>query len=61
MVWVAVFGLLTVVSVMLGIKKRKAAFFLMPLGAIFTFMLVKIILVPLPFTDTVRFIFSLQG
>lgn len=55
------FSLLTVVSIVMGIKKRKMAFLLVPVGAIFTFIVVKIVMVPLPFTDTVRFIFSLRG
>lgn len=61
MIWVVTLGLVTVASVILGIRKKKGIFLLVPFASIFAFMLVKIIMVPLPFTDTVRFIFSLRG
>ena len=61
MVWVIAFGLVTIASVVLGLKKRKTVYLLVPFASIFVFILVKIIMVPLPFTDTVRFIFSLSG
>ncbi|HSI66511.1 MAG TPA: hypothetical protein VK947_03785 [Planococcus sp. (in: firmicutes)] len=61
MVWVILFGLITVLSVVMGIKNRRAVYFLVPLASIFMFMLVKIIMVPLPFMETVRFIFYLRG
>lgn len=61
MVWVVTLGLITVASVVLGLRKKKPVFFLAPFASIFAFMLVKIIMVPMPFTDTVRFIFSLSG
>jgi len=61
MIWVIAFGLMTIASVILGLRKKKAIYLLVPLASIFAFILVKIIMVPLPFTDTVRFIFSLSG
>lgn len=61
MIWVIVFGLITVGSVIAGLKKRKPLFFLLPFGSLFAFMLVKVIMVPLPFIETVRFIFYLKG
>ncbi|RNF40399.1 hypothetical protein EEX84_02950 [Planococcus salinus] len=61
MIWVIALGIVTVISVIMGVKKKKAVFLLVPFVSIFAFMLVKIIMVPLPFTDTVRFIFSLRG
>ncbi|MFD1032986.1 hypothetical protein [Metaplanococcus flavidus] len=61
MIWVIALGLVTIVSVIMGLKKKKAIFLLVPFASIFAFMLVKIIMVPLPFSDTVRFIFSLRG
>ncbi|HSI66424.1 MAG TPA: hypothetical protein VK947_03350 [Planococcus sp. (in: firmicutes)] len=60
MIWVISFGLVTIASVILGLRKKKAIYFLVPFASIFAFMLLKIIMVPLPFTDTVRFIFSLR-
>ncbi|WP_394120786.1 hypothetical protein [Planococcus donghaensis] len=61
MIWVIVFGLITVGSVVAGLKKRKPLFFLVPFGSLFAFMLVKVIMVPLPFMETIRFIFYLKG
>lgn len=61
MIWVIALSAVTVFSVIWGIKKKKARFFLLPVASLFTFILVKIIMVPLPFMDTVRFIFDLRG
>jgi len=52
---------LTISSVFFALNKRKPILLAIPFIAIFTFMLVKIILVPLPFWDTIRFIFNLRG
>lgn len=60
MFWVITFGVITIASVILGLRKKKPIFLLAPFASIFAFMLVKIIMVPMPFTDTVRFIFSLR-
>lgn len=61
MMWVLVLSAVTVFSVIMGVKKKKAGFFLLPVASVFTFVLMKIIMVPLPFMDTVRFIFNLRG
>ena len=61
MIWVIGLSIVTVFSVILGVKKKKAGFFLLPVASVFTFVLMKIIMVPLPFTETVRFIFDLRG
>lgn len=61
MFWVLTLSLITVLSVVAGLRKRKIAYFFVPFASIFAFMLVKIIMVPLPFVDTVRFIFQLRG
>lgn len=61
MIWVLTLSLITIVSVVAGLRKRKVVYFFLPLASIFAFMLVKVIMVPLPFLDTVRFIFQLRG
>lgn len=61
MIWVLILSPITIVSVVAGLRKRKAVYFLLPFASVFAFMLVKIIMVPLPFLDTVRFIFQLRG
>ena len=61
MIWVLSLSLITILSVVTGLRKKRIVYFLVPLVSIFAFMLIKIIMVPLPFTDTVRFIFQLRG
>lgn len=61
MVWVILLSILTVLSVILALNKRKPFILGIPFMAIFTFMLIKIMMVPLPFWETVRFIFNLRG
>ncbi|MBT2581332.1 hypothetical protein [Planococcus sp. ISL-109] len=61
MIWVLSLSLITILSVIAGLRKRKPLYFLVPVASLFTFMLVKVIMVPLPFVDTVRFIFQLRG
>ncbi|QDP41048.1 hypothetical protein [Radiobacillus deserti] len=61
MVWVLLMGIITVLSVFIGVKQKRMAYLLIPLGSILMFMLVKIIMVPLPFMETVRFIFDIRG
>ncbi|PBB05651.1 MULTISPECIES: hypothetical protein [Salimicrobium] len=60
MVLVAGFVLLTIVSVVLGLKKGKALYLTFPFVALAGFVLVKIAMVPLPFWETVSFIFDLR-
>ncbi|MGM0898892.1 MAG: hypothetical protein ACQEV0_13390 [Bacillota bacterium] len=61
MIWVLSLSLITILSVVAGLKKRKIVYFFVPVVSVFAFMLIKVIMVPLPFTDTVRFIFQLRG
>lgn len=61
MIWVLILSLITIVSVVAGLRRRKVVYFFLPFTSIFAFMLVKVIMVPLPFLDTVRFIFQLRG
>ncbi len=58
---VIILSLITVISVILALRRKKLIFMLVPLLSLFSFALVKIIMVPMPFWDTVRFIFNLRG
>ncbi|MEW9052810.1 MAG: hypothetical protein AB2392_16735 [Neobacillus sp.] len=51
---------ITAVCLFLALKKKKPIFLVMPFLSIFIYFLVQIILVPAPFMDTVKFIFSLR-
>ncbi|WP_181349590.1 hypothetical protein [Thalassobacillus sp. CUG 92003] len=59
--WVLLFALITIASVFIALNKRRPVFLAVPFVSIFAFILVKIIMVPLPFWETVRFIFNLRG
>ncbi|WP_085505847.1 hypothetical protein [Thalassobacillus devorans] len=61
MVWVIIFALITIGSVILALNKKKPVFLVVPFISVFVFMLVKIIMVPMPFWETIRFIFNLRG
>ncbi|OLS38386.1 hypothetical protein [Bacillus sp. MRMR6] len=51
---------ITAVCLFLALKKKKTIFLVMPFLSIFIYFLVQIILVPAPFMDTIKFIFSLR-
>lgn len=55
-------GLLVItgVSLFLGLKKNKVIFLAIPFLSIFLYFLIQIIMVPAPFFETVKFIFSLS-
>ncbi|RIW36115.1 hypothetical protein D3H55_06560 [Bacillus salacetis] len=54
------FIIITGACLVLALKKKKASFLAIPFISLFGYGLVQIILVPLPFIDTVKFIFSLS-
>lgn len=56
------FGLLiiSVVCLFFFFKQKKIFFLVIPFLALFTYFLVQIILIPLTFIETVKFILSLQ-
>ncbi|WP_230474418.1 hypothetical protein [Calidifontibacillus erzurumensis] len=60
MILVVLYGLLTIFCVIFAIRKRKVGLLVLPFATIFAYMLIKIIMVPLPFWDTVQFIFGLR-
>ncbi|WP_281658701.1 hypothetical protein [Halobacillus sp. Cin3] len=54
-------ALITIVSVVAAVKKKKAVLFAIPLAALCAAALIKVIMVPMPFWETVVFIFNLKG
>ncbi|WP_404446058.1 hypothetical protein LG307_20635 [Sutcliffiella horikoshii] len=54
------FLIITVTSIFLAIKKQKTVLLSVPIAALITYAVVEIALVPAPFLDTIKFIFSLK-
>lgn len=52
--------LITAISLYIGFKKNKVIFLAVPFLSIFLYFLIQIIIVPAPFFETVKFIFSLS-
>ncbi|MCM3586902.1 hypothetical protein M3182_14280 [Mesobacillus maritimus] len=55
-----VFMAITGVSLILALRKKKTIFLMVPFLSIFVYFLIQVIMVPAPFFETVRFIFSLS-
>ncbi|CAM3610434.1 hypothetical protein J7I93_20520 [Bacillus sp. ISL-47] len=51
---------ITGVCLFLALRQKKPIFLAVPFLSIFAYFLVQIILVPAPFMETVKFIFSLR-
>nr|WP_239581502.1 hypothetical protein [Jeotgalibacillus terrae] len=54
-------GILTVLSVFFALKLKKKKLLFTPLIAVAALLVVEIAKVPMPFWDTVTFIFDLRG
>ncbi|PSL45766.1 hypothetical protein B0H94_10621 [Salsuginibacillus halophilus] len=54
------FWVITLVMIVVTIKYKKPVFLLVPFGLLFGMLLVQIAMVPMPFWDTVEFIFNLR-
>jgi hypothetical protein len=52
--------IITGVCLFLALKKKRPFFLAVPFLSIFAYFLIQIILVPAPFMETVKFIFSLR-
>jgi hypothetical protein len=52
--------IITIFSVVMALRKNKTFFLFVPFLSIFLYFLVEILMVPAPFFDTVKFIFSLS-
>ncbi|MFP7297471.1 hypothetical protein [Neobacillus niacini] len=51
---------ITGVCLFLALKKKRPFFLAVPILSIFAYLLIQIILVPAPFLETIKFIFSLR-
>ncbi|WP_394218188.1 hypothetical protein [Halobacillus trueperi] len=56
-----ILSVITVLSVVFALKKKKPFLLAVPFIALFGVALGKIIMVPMPFWETVQFIFNLRG
>ncbi|ASF40810.1 hypothetical protein CEH05_17270 [Halobacillus halophilus] len=56
-----ILALITILSVVMALKKKRPILFALPIASIFVIAVVKIMMVPLPFWETVQFIFNLRG
>ncbi|GGF30876.1 hypothetical protein GCM10010954_32550 [Halobacillus andaensis] len=61
MTTVVLFSIITILSVVFALKRKRPLFLALPVVSLMGFALVKIVMVPMPFWDTVRFIFNLRG
>ncbi|MGR3766120.1 hypothetical protein [Rossellomorea sp. NS-SX7] len=60
MLYFIVLLLITGASIFFAVKKKKAVFLVLPFLSMFVYFIVQIALVPMPFFETVKFIFSLR-
>nr|WP_121610584.1 hypothetical protein [Mesobacillus foraminis] len=51
---------ITAGSLYLAFRKKRSFFLVVPFLSIFVYFLIQILMVPAPFLDTVKFIFSLS-
>jgi hypothetical protein len=51
---------ITGISLFMGLRKNKLIYLAVPFLSIFLYFLIQIIMVPAPFFETVKFIFSLS-
>jgi len=56
-----ILALITILSVVMALQKKRPVFFVLPIASIIVIAVVKIMMVPLPFWETVQFIFNLRG
>ncbi|WP_064091921.1 hypothetical protein [Rossellomorea aquimaris] len=54
------FLLITVACIVFAIKKKRALFLTVPFLSLFVYFIFQIAIVPAPFFETVKFIFSLK-
>lgn len=52
--------LITAVCLFLGLRYKRSIFLTIPFLSIFVYFVVQIAMVPVPFMDTIKFIFSLN-
>ncbi|UOQ45919.1 hypothetical protein MUN89_08355 [Halobacillus salinarum] len=56
-----ILALITIFSVYFALKKKRPLYFILPIAIIFVAAIVKIAMVPMPFWETIQFIFDLRG
>ncbi len=57
---VALYSVLTIFCVVYALRKQKVGLLVVPFAALFGYLLIKVIMVPLPFWETVQFIIGLK-
>ncbi|BCB05914.1 hypothetical protein [Bacillus sp. KH172YL63] len=60
MIYFMAFVIITVGCITLALRKKRAIFLTIPFMSLFLYFIVQIALVPVPFFETVKFIFSLK-
>lgn len=60
MIFLFILLFITVGCIVLFVKKKKAWFLVLPFLSLFIYFIIEVALVPAPFLDTLKFIFSLQ-
>ncbi|MEQ2528542.1 hypothetical protein WMO40_17805 [Bacillaceae bacterium CLA-AA-H227] len=58
---VLVFLIISTICLFFALRRKKTIFLVIPFLTIFLYFIVQIALVPLPFLDTIKFIFSLNN
>ncbi len=61
MLIVAAFSFITIFSVVFALRKKRPIFLTLPVLSLLSFAFIKILMVPMPFWDTIKFIFDLRG
>ncbi|CAN7171236.1 hypothetical protein [Rossellomorea sp. LjRoot5] len=60
MIYFSLFLLITGGCIILALRKKRAFFLTIPFVSLFIYFIVQIAIVPVPFIETVKFIFSLK-
>lgn len=57
---VALYSILTIFCVVFALRKQKVGLLVVPFATLIGYVLIKVIMVPLPFWETVQFIIGLR-
>ncbi|MCA1065445.1 hypothetical protein QTG56_06695 [Rossellomorea sp. AcN35-11] len=60
MLYFMMFLLITGGCIVLALRKKRAFFLTIPFLSLFIYFIIQIVMVPVPFFETVKFIFSLK-
>ncbi|MCP3031492.1 hypothetical protein LF817_09040 [Halobacillus sp. A1] len=61
MLIIAAFSFITIFSVIFALRKKRPILLTLPVLSLLSFAFIKILMVPMPFWDTIKFIFDLRG